>query len=1022
RYLQVFKPRLDKFIKDHADVFMLQESETSGVEVLLLHRPGGGEGDAAEPPTGNAAESGEGGAPGADGSDPELEEVLRLSLQQQSAGQQSLAPANGTALADTAGDGRGGGGKGSAASKAVPPGAVDALASEKHGRWFSFDDRKVTPISIRDLQKPFEGAETAYLLIYRSRSLDQEAGSPVSPADIATAVSASSAGSGGPRNLPGGLHMTSVPPSYWMDKVDTENDSLKRVKDSKEADLHGIKLTVWVPKLLQVQMPHLVPLDPSSSCLDQLPEALHSPLVLHLDDRQTVKDLKKEVVKRLGEFCREMGVSDMGRARLSELTAHGPGMYLSKHLPDQPVHQVNSPRRRNNHHRRRGGGGGRQEEDAGAMSTATVPTLGDLDWGQPEGPLVLLWDGRRIDGVEVPDPGPETRPIRLVVSVLKASEDMDQSAWIDNVLEQAGGFGRVPERRGSRAEVSQTWSDLYTRAGVTASEVVELVSNRGPAEVSTSKMCISLLRNFSSAVTPDYLGSGRKRASERGGGGAGASQMEAVQIAGPSGVFEEWKSSGVAGKGGAGAELAGLELSEGSELLVEEQGAVNKLIAMTEFSSLAEMEAARRSRLVRVEVEVDDDLVETLRSHSLPLAHDVAVATHEGQRVLLNLECDVHATSIPHLKALCLLGLVPALKENAIPSSQIQALLPSPPPPTRGTAAAPASGAKEELALVGLVKTVRLENTKSGNALDESSTGASLFATRITDGARLMLQWGAPPATGKALVKFYVRVGNSTATARDPTRSGSTFGPLEVIADLKEPVSALKARMIKKAAEMTYIVEDDQERRIRLEALLGDSNTLVEELKDATDAAAAAAAAGSTKTSKKNDAGTSTGDDKGKDPPTATATTTTGKGKGRRDNGGGKGDKAKGGDAGEEEKPDGGAEGEGQAGGSGEKEASAASKSKKKKKKKKGGGGGGGKDGTPEDNQNNTNAAASAAAAADKGAVTDDNGIEHKVDVDGPLFQDRLVEESGILGGQEIYLEDGRVPRPRELEITVLAY
>ncbi|CAB1098165.1 unnamed protein product [Ectocarpus sp. CCAP 1310/34] len=398
-----------------------------------------------------------------------------------------------------------------------------------------------------------------------------------------------------------------------------------------------------------------------------------------------------------------------------------------------------------------GGGGGRQEEDSGATSTATVPTLGDLDWGQPEGPLVLLWDGRRIDGVEVPDPGPGTRPIRLVVSVLKASEDIDQSAWIDNILEQAGGFGRVPERRGSRAE---TWSDLYTRAGVTASEVVELVSNRGPAEVSTSKMCISLLRNFSSAVTPDYLGSGRKRASERGGGGAGASQMEAVQIAGPSGVFEEWK-------GGAGAELAGLELSEGSELLVEEQGAVNKLIAMTEFSSLAEMEAARRSRLVRVEVEVDDDLVETLRSHGLPLAHDVAVATHEGQRVLLNLECDVHATSVPHLKALCLLGLVPALKENAVPSSQIQALLPPPPPPARGTATAPASGAKEELALVGLVKTVRLEDTKSGNALDESSTGASLFAARVTDGAQLMLQWGAPPATGKALVKFYVRVGES---------------------------------------------------------------------------------------------------------------------------------------------------------------------------------------------------------------------------------------------------------------------
>lgn len=70
-------------------------------------------------------------------SDSELEMVLRLSLEQSreqpAANQKSsedLAPANGTALA----------GKG---ADAAQTGVVDALASEKHGRWFSFDDRKV---------------------------------------------------------------------------------------------------------------------------------------------------------------------------------------------------------------------------------------------------------------------------------------------------------------------------------------------------------------------------------------------------------------------------------------------------------------------------------------------------------------------------------------------------------------------------------------------------------------------------------------------------------------------------------------------------------------------------------------------------------------------------------------------------------------------------------------------------------------------------------------------------------------
>lgn len=76
------------------------------------------------------------------GSDPELEEVLRLSLEQSKgqspSNQEEKAPANGTALASTI-NGKGGG----KASNAVPIGVVDALASEKHGRWFSFDDRKV---------------------------------------------------------------------------------------------------------------------------------------------------------------------------------------------------------------------------------------------------------------------------------------------------------------------------------------------------------------------------------------------------------------------------------------------------------------------------------------------------------------------------------------------------------------------------------------------------------------------------------------------------------------------------------------------------------------------------------------------------------------------------------------------------------------------------------------------------------------------------------------------------------------
>lgn len=88
----------------------------------------------------------------------------------------------------------------------------------------------------------------AYFCFCASRSLDQEIAPPAVAAAAASPLSglpSSSTGvgkgvgglvrggGGGARALPGGLQMTSVPPSYWMDKVDNENASFKTVKDTR---------------------------------------------------------------------------------------------------------------------------------------------------------------------------------------------------------------------------------------------------------------------------------------------------------------------------------------------------------------------------------------------------------------------------------------------------------------------------------------------------------------------------------------------------------------------------------------------------------------------------------------------------------------------------------------------------------------------------------------------------------------------------------------------------------------------
>lgn len=88
----------------------------------------------------------------------------------------------------------------------------------------------------------------------------------------------------------------------------------------------------------------------------------------------------------------------------------------------------------------------------------------------------------------------------------------------------------------SSPQICVKWDDVYARVGVTSSELIDLVEARGGGGISTSKMCISVLRPAATSCSAV----GRRRSGE----GAAGVQMEAVQIAGPEGIFEEWKVCG----------------------------------------------------------------------------------------------------------------------------------------------------------------------------------------------------------------------------------------------------------------------------------------------------------------------------------------------------------------------------------------------------------------------------------------------------------------------------------------------
>lgn len=136
------------------------------------------------------------------------------------------------------------------------------------------------------------------------------------------------------------------------------------------------------------------------------------------------------------------------------------------------------------------------------------------------------------------------------------------------------------------------------------------------------------------------------------------------------------------------------------------------------------------------------------------------VKHHSREAVSISLEVDARGTSIPHLKARCLLSLAPGLRDlNA--SDLAPGTLPA------GTATSDAESGRSSStvetrrlkALAGLVDNVRLADSAGSSALDESSASASVHDAKVKDGASLTLVWGAPPACGKAIVKFWVMKG-----------------------------------------------------------------------------------------------------------------------------------------------------------------------------------------------------------------------------------------------------------------------
>eukprot|EP00753_Platysulcus_tardus_P021511 PLAT9028.2.p1 GENE.PLAT9028.2~~PLAT9028.2.p1 ORF type:complete len:1575 (+),score=825.94 PLAT9028.2:16-4740(+) len=265
----------------------------------------------------------------------------------------------------------------------------NAGADPRFGKWYSFNDENVSPVSVMNIIRAHGGEESAYMLVYRSRRLR---GEPEPKPD----------GSKGDAAAPSLVRMRTddfsvvPPPESLTASVERENKLLEDYRTLYEAKSHEMTLTVHAAGLYRVVDGVAIQrkLDgDASSCVRQL----------LLDRRMTLAELRQRIWE---EFADVRDKAGMPTGSAAELAFHE-----LRQKSDGFVH-LYTP-----------------------VGTADIPEA-ELQLLHPSahvthGMTLMCWNGVHIGGARV-QPGTDSEPVRLAVSYLQddGQDPLEFSLWL----------------------------------------------------------------------------------------------------------------------------------------------------------------------------------------------------------------------------------------------------------------------------------------------------------------------------------------------------------------------------------------------------------------------------------------------------------------------------------------------------------------------------------------------------------------------------------------------------------------
>ena len=231
---------------------------------------------------------------------------------------------------------------------------AEELMGMTHGRYFEFNDTTVTPMPLRNLEKSFEGKESAYILVYR-KQLDQ----PSSTAHPLTKV---------------------PPPAYWAEKAIEENQALKLQREQYNAQSHTAIVRFLCPGHLRFKDPLLEIDQPVVSMVPGLPKEWSHFIDLSVDLRNSLDDVKANFLKTCRAHVMGLGLladplePGSDQTILSKLVISNLDKYGEGYHPSMPL----------------GSGSNAAERGSGS--------IGDFI---SESATLLVWNGKSIGGANV---------------------------------------------------------------------------------------------------------------------------------------------------------------------------------------------------------------------------------------------------------------------------------------------------------------------------------------------------------------------------------------------------------------------------------------------------------------------------------------------------------------------------------------------------------------------------------------------------------------------------------------------